>query len=70
MIVVRIFLNACIMAAEIAAVAAVAWAGLTYPFTFAAVTAAVCLVMGLNLEAARLKNEMPFYFGARVSCAC
>lgn len=66
MIVVRILLNGLIMAAEIAAVAAVAWLGYTHPFLFAALTAALSFALGLGLETKRLSFELPFYFeGAR-----
>jgi hypothetical protein len=66
MIVFRILLNGVIMAAEIGAVAAVAWFGYTYPFLFAAFTAALSFVLGLRLETKRLSFELPFYFeGAR-----
>lgn len=66
MIVLRILLNGVIMAAEIAAVAAVAWFGYSYPFLFAAFTAALSFVLGLRLETKRLSFELPFYFeGAR-----
>ncbi len=58
----RIILNAVIMLAELAAIAAVAWLGLSYPLLFAAVTGCVALALGVSLEIARLKNEMPFYF--------
>jgi hypothetical protein len=64
MIVLRILVNGLIMAAEIAAVVAIALAGYRHPFTFAAVTAFLTLMLGLRLEAARLRNELPFYFGA------
>lgn len=62
MIVVRIFLNGLIMAAEIGAVAAVAWAGYHHPFAFAALTAGLSIVLGLRLETKRLAFEWPFYF--------
>lgn len=62
MIVVRILLNGVIMAAEMAAVAAVAWLGFHYPFLFAAVTAGLSFVLGLRLETKRLAFELPFYF--------
>lgn len=66
MIVLRILLNGVVMAAEIAAVAAVAWLGYTHPFLFAALTAGLSLVLGLHLEIKRLSFEIPFYFeGAR-----
>ncbi|MCC7250741.1 hypothetical protein [Hyphomicrobium sp.] len=62
MIVIRILLNGVIMVAEIAAVAGVAWLGYTHPFLFAALTAALSLVLGLGLETKRLSFELPFYF--------
>jgi hypothetical protein len=62
MIVIRILLNAVIMAAEISAVAGVAALGYTYPFWFAAGTALLAFLLGLGLETARLRNEVPFYF--------
>jgi hypothetical protein len=62
MIVLRIFLNGLIMAAEIAAVAGVAMLGYAYPFHFAALTAGLSFVLGLRLETARLGYELPFYF--------
>lgn len=66
MIILRILLNGVIMAAEIAAVAAVAWFGYSYPFLFAAFTAGLSFVLGLRLETKRLSFELPFYFeGAR-----
>ena len=66
MIVLRILLNGVIMAAEIAAVAAVAWFGYIYPFHFAVATAVIGFLLGLWLETKRLSFEIPFYFeGAR-----
>ncbi|MGQ0457610.1 MAG: hypothetical protein ACT4OU_11170 [Hyphomicrobium sp.] len=58
----RIILNAFVMLAELAAIAAVAWLGLTSPLAFAALTTLIALGLGVSLEIARLKNEMPFYF--------
>ncbi len=58
----RILFNAVIMLAELAAIAGVAWLGLHYPLIFAAVTTLIALGLGVSLEIARLKNEMPFYF--------
>lgn len=58
----RIILNAIIMALEVAAIGAVAWLGLHEPLLFAVLTFAVALGLGISLEVARLKNEMPFYF--------
>jgi hypothetical protein len=63
MVVVRILVNALIMAAEIAAVAAVAYFAYRYPFIFAGVTAGLSFLFGLRLEIARLRFELPFYFG-------
>lgn len=61
----RFLVNALIMSAEIAAVVGVAWAGLHYPLIFAGATAGVAFIQGLVLEHARLKFELPFYFGSR-----
>jgi hypothetical protein len=58
----RIILNAFIMLAELAAIAGVAWLGFHYPLAFAGLTFALSLALGIALEIARLKNEMPFYF--------
>ena len=66
MIVLRIIVNAFIMAAELAAVVGVAAFGYHYPFIFAGVTAAVSFALGLYLEVARLRYELPFYFGGLV----
>jgi hypothetical protein len=62
MILVRVLLNALIMAAEIAAVVGIAIAAYHYPFAFAALTATLSFTMGLALETKRLRNEVPFYF--------
>lgn len=59
----KIIANGLIMAAEIAAVAAVAWFAWQFPFLFAAASAALAFALGLGLEVARLRNELPFYFG-------
>lgn len=61
----RYLFNALIMAAEVAAVAAVAWLGFAHPLIFSAVTAGLAFALGLALEAARLNNELPFYFEDR-----
>ena len=63
MIILRILANAVIMAGEVAAVAALAAFAFYYPFVFAGVTAALSFVLGLRLELARLRYELPFYFG-------
>lgn len=65
MAVVRFIVNALIMVTEIAAVIGVAWTGLHYPLAFAGSTAALAFIQGLMLEHARLKHELPFYFGSR-----
>ncbi len=58
----RIIFNAILMALEAAAIIAIAWLGLTYPLIFACLTALIALGLGIALEIARLKNEIPFYF--------
>jgi len=63
MVILRILANAAIMAGEVAAVAAVAALAFYHPFIFAAVTAALSFLFGLRLEVARLRYELPFYFG-------
>ncbi|WP_244512516.1 hypothetical protein [Filomicrobium insigne] len=63
MIVLRFIVNVAILAFEIALVAAAAWLGLHHPLTFAALTAGLTLAFGLVLEHARLRHELPFYFG-------
>jgi hypothetical protein len=67
MIVLRILVNALIMAGEIAAVAGVAALGYYHPFIFAGLTGGLSFVLGLRLEVARLRYELPFYFGGLVS---
>jgi hypothetical protein len=67
MIVLRILVNALIMAGEIAAVAGVAALGFHYPVLFAGLTAGLTFLLGLRLEVARLRYELPFYFGALVT---
>ena len=66
MIILRILANAVIMAGEVAAVAALAAFAFYYPFVFAGVTATLSFVLGLRLEVARLRYELPFYFGGLV----
>lgn len=62
---IRILLNAILMAAEVAAIVGLAWLGWQYPFVFAALTVVVSLILGLNLEFTRLSHELPFYFRGR-----
>lgn len=57
-----IAVNAVIMAVELVAIAGIAWLGYYHPMIFAAVTAAATLLLGLYLEVARLRFELPFYF--------
>lgn len=66
MIILRIITNAVIMVGELAAVVALAAFAFSYPFIFAGVTAALAFVLGLRLEVARLRYELPFYFGGLV----
>lgn len=65
MVDVRYLVNALIMVAEAAAVAAVAWLAFHKPFLFAGLTAAIAFTQGILLEHARLTHELPFYFGNR-----
>jgi hypothetical protein len=65
MIIVRILLNGGIMLAELAAIAAIAWLGYKHPFLFAGFTALFSFLLGLGMEGARLRNELPFYFENR-----
>jgi hypothetical protein len=60
--IMRIIFNALIMLGELAAICAVAWFGFTQPLAFAVATTLLALALGVALEIARLKNEMPFYF--------
>ena len=62
MIVLRVAVNALIMAAELAAITGIAWVGWQYPYAFAAATAVLAFLLGLHLDYARLKHEYPFYF--------
>jgi hypothetical protein len=57
-----ILINALIMALELAGIAAATWLGYHHPVLFACLTAMLALCLGVALEIARLKNEMPFYF--------
>ena len=63
MIILRILVNGLIMGGELAAVAGIAAFAFHFPFIFAAVTAGLSFVLGLRLEVARLRYELPFYFG-------
>ncbi len=63
----RIIVNAFIMAAELASIAAVAWLGYHFPIPFAILTVLVSLGLGIWLEFARLAHEYPFYFDRSIS---
>ena len=67
MALVSILANALILAIEIGLIVAMATLGYRHPALFAALTAALAFLMGLHLERARLRNELPFYFGRAVS---
>src|SRR5262249_17616732 len=62
MFIVRMFVNAVILASELAAVVGVAWLGYRQPMLLAALAAGLALVMGFSLARARLKNEIGVYF--------
>lgn len=62
MFIVRILVNALIMALEIGAVAALGWLGYRYPFYFAALTIAMSFAVGVVLEQARFAFDLPFFF--------
>ncbi|MCH9807345.1 MAG: hypothetical protein K0U74_06420 [Alphaproteobacteria bacterium] len=64
MIVLRVIVNALIMAGEISAVAGLAWLGWQQPYVFAALTALLAFLLGLHLDYQRLKHEYPFYFNS------
>jgi hypothetical protein len=65
--ILRIFGNGLIMAGELAAVAGIAAFAYLHPFVFAGMTAALSFLLGLRLEVARLRYELPFYFGGLVT---
>jgi len=65
----RVLVNALIMATELIAVATVAWLGYSFPMQFALGTAILALILGLMLEHARLRHELPFYFGKGAGAA-
>ena len=67
MIILRILANACIMAGEVAAVVGLAAFAYYHPFIFAGVTAVLAFLLGLRLEVARLRYELPFYFGGLIT---
>lgn len=63
----RVLVNILILAGELAAIAAVAAFAYQMPMLFAAVTALLVLLIGANLEYARLTHELPFYLGRPTS---
>jgi hypothetical protein len=58
----HVVFNGLIMLAELAAVVATAYLGFTSPLAFTVLTACLALVLGLSMEAERLRIEFPFYF--------
>lgn len=69
MIILRILANGIIMVGEVAAVVGVAALAFLHPFVFAGLTAALSFLLGLRLEVARLRYELPFYFGGLAKTA-
>jgi hypothetical protein len=61
--ILRVLANGLVLAVELGIVAGATWLGLHYPVWFAVLTAGLALCLGLWLEYARLKHELPFYFG-------
>ena len=62
MIIVRIFINAIIMAMEAGTIAGLAWIGYQYPYHFAALTILTSFALGFVLERARFIYDLPFFF--------
>lgn len=62
MLIVRILLNAVIMAGEVAAVAGLGWLGYWHPYVFAGLTILAAFALGAVLEQARFTLELPFFF--------
>lgn len=58
----RFVWNILVVAVELGLIAAVAWLALTMPLAFTAVTFLLALILGLQLENARIAYEMGFYF--------
>ncbi len=59
----RVILNFLLIVFEIGACVGLAWLGLHYPLLFAGLTGGLAFTLGIGLEIARLRNELPFYFG-------
>ncbi len=62
MFLIHLLINLSIVACELALAAATGWLAWQMPLVFSAVTAALALSLGLNLELKRLAFETPFYF--------
>ena len=62
MIIVRIFINAIIMAMEAGTIAGLAWIGYQYPYYFAGLTILTSFALGFVLERARFIYDLPFFF--------
>jgi len=63
----RIFVNALIMALELAVIGGIAWFGYASPRLFAGVTVALTFALGLWLERSRLTFELAYYFDGLLS---
>lgn len=61
-IILRILVNAVIMALELGAVIALGWLGFRYPYWFAVLTIATSFAVGVVLEKARFTYDLPFFF--------
>ncbi|MDX2289591.1 MAG: hypothetical protein NW217_12320 [Hyphomicrobiaceae bacterium] len=67
MVVLRFFVNAVILAAELAAIVGAAWLGYHHPVLLALLTALIAFGIGLHLDRARLAHDYPFYFEGSVA---
>lgn len=62
MFVIHLLINLLIVAIELALAAAAGWLAWQMPLVFSALTAALALFLGFQLELRRLAFETPFYF--------
>lgn len=62
MLLLRFLLNGLILAAEMAAIAGIAYSAWREPLLFAVLTGLMAFGVGAMLDIARLRHEMPFYF--------